>query len=391
MEILFVAPLYEAKGERPKGGVSMYLRRVTGALKEAGHTPIILSVGKKEEHYIENGVEVFLLYCSYLKFGVNNLDIVCNILMKNIVVNKKVKEILKERKIDIIQFASIWGFSTFYYGKTPAVMRLSIYSKVYREFKDNKADMDIQALFERIAARRCNAIFAPSTVIADAFAKDIHRKVSVIESPFWNDNPECDDSIYQDKLKGKKYFLFFGRMVVDKGIYVIAECLQRFLRDNPKYYFVCCGIEETGHHDSPVRILKKAAGQYEERFLYLKALSHSFLYPIIQNADFVIFPSLIDNFSNACIEAMHFERVVIGTDGTSYEQLIKDGENGLLCKPNDSDDLLRKMMKAASMSEAQKKEMGKNAKGRIEQLSPEIAVRKLISYYRYVINHVKKQ
>lgn len=45
--MLFVAPLYEAKDEKPKGGVSMHLRRVTGALRSLGHTPIILSVGKK--------------------------------------------------------------------------------------------------------------------------------------------------------------------------------------------------------------------------------------------------------------------------------------------------------------------------------------------------------
>ena len=50
MTILFVAPLYEEKGERPKGGVSMYLRRVAGALKRLGHTPVILSFGSKNMH-----------------------------------------------------------------------------------------------------------------------------------------------------------------------------------------------------------------------------------------------------------------------------------------------------------------------------------------------------
>ena len=74
---------------------------------------------------------------------------------------------------------------------------------------------------------------------------------------------------------------------------------------------------------------------------------------------FVILPSLVENLSNACIEAMYFERVVIGTDGVSYEQLIDDGISGLLCKPNDADSLLEKMNEAASMSETQKRKLGK--------------------------------
>ena len=267
-------------------------------------------------------------------------------------------------------------------------MRLSIYSKVYREYKDNKMDMTIQALFERIAVRRCNAVFAPSKVIADAFSQDIHRKVSVIESPFWNDSPVYDDAVYYEKLGGKKYFLFFGRLVVDKGIFVIAECLQTFLRQNPEYYFVCCGIEEAGHKKNPIRVLKDAVGEYKDRFIYMDALPHHSLYPVIQHADFVVFPSLIDNFSNACLEAMYFRRVVIGTDGTSYEQLIDDGRSGFLCKPNDADSLLRKMNEAVSMDQTQKAEMCRCARERVDRLAPEFVVRKLLRYYRYIIDHV---
>ncbi len=385
MVILFVAPLFEAKGEKPKGGISMYLRRVTGALKDMGHTPVILTIGQKDRHYVENGVEVYFVRCPFIHLEKKWLETVCNIWVKNVCVNRKIRELAKERRIDIIQFASIWGLSAGYYGKVPAVMRLSIYSKVYREFKDNKADMSIQALFERIAARRCNAVFAPGRVIADAFSRDIHREVSVIESPFWNESTEYNEAVYQERLVGKKYFLFFGRMVVDKGIFVIAECLHEFLRQNPDYSFVCCGIEEAACKKSPVRVLKEAAGEYKDRVIYLTSLLHNSLYPVIWHADFVVFPSLIDNFSNACLEAMYFRRVVIGTDGTSYEQLINDGRNGFLCKPNDAGSLLRKMNEVASMSQREKEEMGRYARERVDRLAPRFAVRKLLRYYRYVI------
>lgn len=110
------------------------------------------------------------------------------------------------------------------------------------------------------------------------------------------------------------------------------------------------------------------------------------LYPIVKHADFVICPSLIENLSNTCMEAMYFERVVIGTDGASYEQLIDDGESGLLCIPGDSTSLLNKMNEAAAMSEEQKLEMGKRAKERIDKLKPEIMIKKLVRLYQYIID-----
>lgn len=87
------------------------------------------------------------------------------------------------------------------------------------------------------------------------------------------------------------------------------------------------------------------------------------------------------------MEAMYFERVVIGTDGASYEQLIDDGKSGLLCIPGDSESLLRKMNQAAAMSEAQKVEIGQRAKKRIDRLAPEVMVKKLMRLYQYVIDY----
>lgn len=385
MVVLFVSPDYTQKGGMPKGGVSTYMRRVAGALKEFGHTPIILSSGTQDMHYWENDIEVFFVHCPYLNLKIKELNMLADIFYSSIIVNRKISELISTRKIDLIQFSSIRSWSLFYYGKVPAIMRLSSYDKLYYRDYPNMVVADIRAFLQCLAAKRCAMVFAPSNVHANAFAKDIHRKVYVIESPFWNECGEYDDSVYQNRLKEKKYVLYFGRLTVTKGILVIAEILEKFLKTHPDYWFVCCGIEQSGYKESLVRILERGAGKYKERFIYMKALSHTFLYPIIQRAYFVIMPSLSENFANACLEAMYFERVVIGTDGASYEQLIEDGKSGLLCIPGDSESLLSKMNQAASMDETHKKEMGKRAKERIDRLVPEITVKKLERLYQYVI------
>ncbi|MCI9464175.1 MAG: glycosyltransferase family 4 protein [Lachnospiraceae bacterium] len=393
MVVLFVTPYLRKKEENPKGGgLETYLFRVAGALKKMGHEPIILALGDENMHYRENDVEIFFTVRPSISIKRKFLKIISIRMSSSLVLNRKVKELIRKRKVDVVQFASLLGLAICYYGKTPAVMRLSSYAKTY--YKDDKGlsrvELYIMSLFERLAARRCNAVFAPSHVIADAFSRDIHRTVSVVESPFWNDCVTCDESIYHNTLYGKKYLLFVGRLHFEKGILVIAEILEQFLAEHPDYYFVCCG--ESGMIDgrNSVRILQLASGKYKDRFIYMPPLSHEYLYPVIWHADFVICPSIMENFSNSCMEAMYFKRVVIGTDGTSFEQLIDDGKNGLLCVPGDAESLLNKMNVAAGMSGEQKEEMGQKARKRIDRLAPEYTVKTLLHYYRYVINNIQK-
>ncbi len=388
MVILFVSPHYEQKGESPKGGVNMYMRRVTGALKDFGHTPMILTSGTKDMHYMENGIEIFYVHSAGSHFKADCLRTLVNVFYSSLAVNTKISELIHTRNIDIIQFSSIQSWPILYFGRIPAVMRLSDYDKLYYTDYPNKTIASVYAFLQRLAAKRCAAVFAPSNVHANAFAKDIHRKVAVIESPFCNECCEYDDSIYRNRLSGKKYVLFFGRLSVTKGILVIAKILEQFLRLNPEYSFVCCGIEQKGYKENLARVLKRSAGKHQERFIYMKALPHVSLYPIVEHADFVIFPSLSENFSNACMEAMHFEKVVIATDGASFEQLIDDGKSGLLCMPGDSESLLDKMNQAAAMKEEQKAEMGRRAKERIDKLAPEFAVKELERFYRYILSQV---
>lgn len=124
------------------------------------------------------------------------------------------------------------------------------------------------------------------------------------------------------------------------------------------------------------------------RIIIWSALPHKQLYPIIRGADFVVLPSLMDNLPNACIEAMYFEKVVVGTEGASFEQLITHTKNGFLCEIGNSEDLYKKMMMAVYLTPQEKQQMGVLAGKRISRLKPEVAVKKLLRLYEYVMeNH----
>lgn len=386
MNVLFVTPEYPRNGQ-PTTGFPNYLYRVSLSLLRLGHKPVILSAGNRDSHRVEDGIEIWTVAVPHTDVKPQALSYAANALKIGYALNKKIGEIADKTQIDIIQFTSLYGLAFFYSGKIPAVLRLSSYARTAfvpgRTFP--MAAIKVMSFFERASARRCSVIFSPCRKNAQIYGTDCGRNVKVIETPFVNDVREYDNGYFEEYLDGKKYVLFFGTMYIEKGIAVIADILERFLADNLDYYFVFIGEVCSINGESAAALLKRKAGSCSDRVIIGKALPHRQLYPVIKNADFVVLPSLMDNLSNACIEAMYFERVVIGTDGASFEQLITHGKNGLLCRIGDSRDLLDKMQEAVSMPDGEKIRMGKLAGRRIDRLKPEYAVRKLVRLYEHVI------
>lgn len=387
MRILFVAQDFPDRKE-PLTGFPAYLYRVSLALIDMGHKPIILTGGQRNENWIHKGIEIIRVKTKEFNCGNNSLNYIITSFMKSYRLNQEIKKLEAKRKIDIIQFTSLWGTALLYYGKTPAVMRLSSYAKTYFVSTTTYTKNQIKAMawIERHASKRCNAIFAPSKVNADAFGKDVKRNIYVVETPFVEDVESYDDIYIVTELKDKKYVLFFGVLLAEKGIKIIGQCLQQFLENNKDYYFVFVGRAAIIDGENAIRMLKRCAGLHKERVITLPALLHKQLYPIIQNAEFVVLPSLMENFSNACIEAMYFGKIVIGTRGASFDQLITHKKSGILCRIGDAEDLLNKMQMAVSMDEDVKCEMCNNARKRIERLKPEIVVKQLVDFYCYVID-----
>lgn len=393
MNILFVTSYFWNPNELSSNGFLTYLSRVSQSLYSLGHRPIILALGDRNRRRVENGVEIIQVYDGHVSISNNkSIDWILDSFRRSYKLNQEIKQIESKMKIDIIQFASTRGTALFYYGKTPAVMRLSMYSKNYFFADKVSAGVSPRAMawIERCASRRCNAVFAPSKVVADAFCQDVRRKVYVIETPYVEDVDIYDDYYVKTYLKGKKYALFFGMLDTRKGIDVIGECLEQFLCKNRDCYFVFVGKDFSSDGETTVKVLRKRAGVYVDRVISFPVLPRTQLYPIIQSADFVVLPSLMDNLPNACIEAMSLGKVVIGTYGASFDQIIRHGISGLLCQIGSSNDLLEKMQMAVLLDDRQKERIGHNAKKRVGQLRPEIVGKKLLSFYQYNIETVKK-
>lgn len=390
MKILFAANEFVEYG-KPKTGFPNYLYRVARALQEIGNEVVIVTCGNRTAHRCIDGIEVWEVTVHSFNSKYKGINVIVDNIRASKCVNLKIREVLKNSHIDIIQFTSLMSLSLLYRGKVPAVLRLSSYAKQYYSTFQTLDRNTVRAMtiFELMAGRRCNAVFAPSKVVAKAYERDFHKKVHVIESPFVNDVKRIDKRIIDQQLAGKKYVLFFGILIYEKGILTISEIIEEFLRNNPDYYWVFAGKILDINGKNAARILSDAAGAYKDKIMFLGELPHEQLYPVIQNSEFVVLPSIIENLSNACMEAMYFHKIVVGTDGASFDQLIQNNRNGLLCKIGDSADLLEKMQRAVDLPDEERKQMEAMAHKRTERLKPDIVVKQLLRFYNAVIENAR--
>lgn len=306
------------------------------------------------------------------------------------------------QKIDIVQTANWQAVGFFRSRRIPTILRVSSDSSLLRNADQYLFDYD-KALREKIledylelyCVKRADAAFAPSHFCASVIEKRCGRKIGVIESPYINHSREMDDCIYREKLFHKKYILFNSSLSRLKGTHVGIEAAEQLLEKYPDLYMVYVGYDNglsqmDGSIQSISLILERQNKKYAGRVLYLKHLKHSALFPIIIHSMACILPSRVDNLPNSCIEAMALGKIVIGTYGASFEQLIRNKENGLLIKRDSPIALIKAVDWLMNLSESEQLAIGERAADSIKKLSPEKVYDQLITFYKKAISIQKK-
>lgn len=380
MNILF-ATIDFVENNGPTTGLPKYLFRTAKVLLSWGHDVTVVTCANRGVEYDFFGIHVHRVRAFPVKNGGNLFEDELRVRQRDgKIVHDEIERILKRKKIDIIQYASLSGLAFFHDFDIPAVMRLSSYAKMWPMLGKGECGK-ARSYMEREAARKCDAIFAPSIVVAKAFGKDIKKTVDVIETPFILETEEENDSLYETMLSGKKYILFYGTLVGYKGLQLIADVIHHVLDTYRDVYYVFIG----GGDIEWINTIRKSAGEYAERVIYHSAVGFSELCPLITNARLITLPSQMENFSNACIESMALGNIVLGTNGASFEQLIKDKINGVLCGIDDGKSFIEAVDFVLGMDDDARKNMSEAAIKATERLRPEIVTKILLDYYRKVI------
>lgn len=410
MKIGYVTP--EFVTEKNRGGQAAYLENISRIFSKHGHEVVIVVLSDHNEEFIwKDGITVcrvefreatpaeqinkyallkkmFHIFWAYA--GVS------------LVLNRKTKKLIKDKKIEIAQYSSLRALPLFMSRKIPSVIRLSahpIYCRYAQEeyFDINEAENNL-SLSEKIwlfSLKRADFIFGPSKMVGSAVEKKIKKKVEIIESPLSSDLNVMDKHIYCRYLEGKKYMLFFGTLNYLKGIQTIAPILDEFLDKYKEMYFVFVGrddfIPHNGKKISSKEYILEYIEKHRNRVKFIDAIyEKASLNYVVYKAEACVLPSRMDNLPNTGIEAMALGKIIIGTNGASFEQLIDDGVSGYLCERDEPQSLLECMNKVMNMTEEQKKVMEFKAKLRTREMDGENIYRQLMIIYEKTLQLWKK-
>jgi glycosyltransferase involved in cell wall biosynthesis len=394
LRIAFATPEYVTE-KYFYGGLANYTHRVAKALARAGHDAHVVTLSEIDDAEFEHeGVRVHRVtggrvVARFNRLTRRRLNLTARYLDLSFKVQRELRRLHAQEPFQLFQFPnySVCGLvSTLRLG-VPHLLRASSYQPELNEAAGVRRSLDARAveLLEALQFRVSRHVYAPSYTLRRTLAERAGlRGVRVIHSPFYPETDEWDGSVYERELLGKEYLLFFGRFQLHKGIHTLADALPRFLERFTDAHAALVGEDSaTALAPSMADYVRASCGRFAERLVMPGSLRHSQLYPVIEGARLVVLPSLLENFSNACLETAGLGKALIGTKGTGVDELIDDGETGFLVPPNDAVALAVALVRAWTHPGLAR--MGEAARLKVSEFSPERTIPALLDYYREVL------
>lgn len=164
---------------------------------------------------------------------------------------------------------------------------------------------------------------------------------------------------------GKFIFLFIGRLVRVKGIEELINAAEHILKDNKNCEFWIVGPvwkQNTGK----LSFTEAHVEEWQQKGIIYKGETGD-VRPFIAACDCIVHPSYREGLSNILLEAASMEKPIVTTNVTGCRDVVEDGVNGILCKPQDANSLEGALRKMLSLSKEERKEMGKQGRIKVKQ------------------------
>lgn len=189
-------------------------------------------------------------------------------------------------------------------------------------------------------------------------------------------------------LEDKIVYAFVGAISHRKGIHLIIQAFENIIKIIPEARLIIAG---SGEYEANIdRLTKKH--RLENYIMRMSWIGHKELIKILSASDIFLYPSFPyggweEQFGYSMAEASLMELPVISTQSGSIEDIVINGETGLLVKPNDKDGLEEAMIKLGLDSEVRIK-MGQAGRHYIvENFSNKIVAEKFYEFFKKINLH----
>lgn len=153
--------------------------------------------------------------------------------------------------------------------------------------------------------------------------------------------------------------LFVGRIMKEKGIDELLYAADKIKREFPEVIFHLVGSYEDDYKE---RIEEKERAGIVEFTGYQKII-----HPFYKKASAAVMPSYHEGMSNVVLEAAATGRPVLASNIPGCREGFEDGITGIGFAPRDSQAFYEAVKRFLELSYEEKKEMGKNARKKIER------------------------
>lgn len=181
-------------------------------------------------------------------------------------------------------------------------------------------------------------------------------------------------------------FLLVGRLLWDKGVGEYAAAARIVKARHPQARFRLLGPAGVAN-PSAIPIVQIETWVREGTLEWLGETDD--VRPYLRDADCVVLPSYREGMPRTLLEASALGRPIVATRVPGCQDVVTDGVTGLLCDVRNADDLAAKMLKLIEMSSAQRADMARAGRAKVETEFDEKAV--VRRYFNAIAAHTGQQ
>ena len=202
-----------------------------------------------------------------------------------------------------------------------------IYSKNIAQLY-GKTTSNISKKYEKIALSLADAITVNSKEGYNYYTEMGFNVVQIPNAIDLNLIPKKSTKQFENQI------IFAGRLSKEKGIEILLETATQ-LPDN--YHLLIAG-------SGPLEEKVQNLADKKTNVHYLGYQSKQNLLSLIRGSDLLIQPSLEEGMSSTLLEAMACGTCILGSNIEGISEIVENNKNGLLVEPNNSDELLNKIL-----------------------------------------------
>ena len=192
--------------------------------------------------------------------------------------------------------------------------------------------------------QNADAIIAVSEIIKKEYEKRCSKKIIVIPNliPIKSSNQNKIDLLEKYNLKNKIIILYLGTIKKIKGIETLIDAFidlgLKYVRNKNVQLMICGNGPLKKSLEKKIDLIG-----FKENIKFLGYIDEQTKLEYLKMSDIYVIPSHLEAQSISLLEAMSNGLPIIGSDTTGINNLINDGNNGLLFPVNDKNILKNKL------------------------------------------------